>query len=44
VWEAKESPLLEAVARYRLLKTQQPGKVLEGAAVNCKAWRSTVAL
>jgi hypothetical protein len=31
--EAEESPLLEAVARERLLKTEQAGKCLAGAVV-----------
>jgi hypothetical protein len=29
-WEAEEFPLLEAVARERLMKTQQAGKRLSG--------------
>jgi hypothetical protein len=29
-WEAEESPLLEAVARERLLKITQAGKILSG--------------
>jgi hypothetical protein len=37
VREDKESPLLEAVARERLVKTQQAGKGLAGAVVNCKS-------
>jgi hypothetical protein len=42
--EAEESPLLEAVARELLVKTQQAGKCLASAVVNCKVWRSAVAL
>jgi hypothetical protein len=34
--EAEESPLLEAVAREGLVKTQQAGKDLSGAVVICK--------
>jgi hypothetical protein len=34
--EAEESPLLEAVARERLVKTQQAGKGLTGAVVICE--------
>jgi hypothetical protein len=35
--EAEESPLLEAIARERLVKTQQAGNDLAGAVVivNC---------
>jgi hypothetical protein len=33
--EAEESPLLEAVARERLMKAQQAGKGLAGAVVIC---------
>jgi hypothetical protein len=36
VREAEESPLLEAVARERLVKTQQAGIGLAGVIVNCK--------
>jgi hypothetical protein len=36
--------LLEAVARERLLKTQQAGKFSAGALVNCKVLISAVAL
>jgi hypothetical protein len=42
--EAEESPLLEAVARERLLKTLQAGEHLVSAAVICKVWRLAVAL
>jgi hypothetical protein len=42
--EAEESPLLEAVASERLVKTWQAGKGLAGAVVICKVWRSAVAL
>jgi hypothetical protein len=44
VLKAEESPLLEAVARKPLVKTQQAGKGLAVAVVNCKAWKSAVAL
>jgi hypothetical protein len=37
VCQAEESPLLEAVARERLVKTQQAGKGLAGAVVICGA-------
>jgi hypothetical protein len=36
VHEAEESPLLEAIARERLIKTQQAGKSLECAVVICE--------
>jgi hypothetical protein len=42
--EADESPLLEAVTRKRLLKTQQSGKYLAYAVVICELWRSALAL
>jgi hypothetical protein len=42
--EAKESPLLEAVARERLVKTQQAGQGLAGAVVICELLRLTAAL
>jgi hypothetical protein len=42
--EAEESPLLEAVARERLLEAQQAGKDLAGAVVICEVWRSAIAL
>jgi hypothetical protein len=35
-WEDEELSLLEAVARERLAKTQQTGKGLASAVVNCK--------
>jgi hypothetical protein len=35
---------LEAVARERLVKTQEVGKSLAGTVVICELWRSTVAL
>jgi hypothetical protein len=37
--EAEESPLLEAVTRERLVKTQQAGKGLASAVVICVLWR-----
>jgi hypothetical protein len=43
VREAKESALLEAVARERLMK-QLAGKGLAGALVVCELWRLAVAL
>jgi hypothetical protein len=36
VLEAEEIPLLEAVTRKRLVKTQQTGKGLTGAVVICE--------
>jgi hypothetical protein len=36
--------LLDAVARERLVKTQQAGKGLAGAVVICELWRLTLAL
>jgi hypothetical protein len=42
--EAEESPLLEAVTRERLVKTQQAGKGLTGAVVFYELWRLAVAL
>jgi hypothetical protein len=41
--EAEESPLLESVARKRLM-TYQVGKGLAGAVVICKIWGFAVAL
>jgi hypothetical protein len=38
VHEAEEPPLLEAIARERLVKTQQAGKGLAGVVVICKVW------
>jgi hypothetical protein len=35
MWQAEESPLLEAVAREGLVKTQQAGKGLVGVKVIC---------
>jgi hypothetical protein len=42
--EAEESPLLEAVTREWLVKTQQGGKYLAGAVVICKVWILAMAL
>jgi hypothetical protein len=42
--EAEESPLVEAIARERLMKTQQAGKCLAGTVVICEMWRFAVAL
>jgi hypothetical protein len=42
--EAEESPLLEAVTRERLMKTQQTGKDLAYAVVIFKVWRLAMAL
>jgi hypothetical protein len=36
--------MLEAVARERLVKTQQAGKGLADAVVNCELWRVAMAL
>jgi hypothetical protein len=44
VQEAEEFPLLDAVVREWLVKTQQAGKGLVGAVVICKLWRLAVAL
>jgi hypothetical protein len=44
VFEAEESPLLEATAREQLAKTQHAGKGLVGAVVICEMWRLVVAL
>jgi hypothetical protein len=44
VRETEESPLLEAVAREQLLKSQQAGKRLADTVVICEFWRSAVAL
>jgi hypothetical protein len=44
VREAEESPLLEAIAKERLLKTQQAGKGLARAVVLSRLWRLAVAL
>jgi hypothetical protein len=41
---ARQSSLLEVVARERLVMTQQTGEVLAGAVVICELWRSAVAL
>jgi hypothetical protein len=41
---AEDSPLLEAIAREGLMKTQQAGKCLPGAVVICELWRLAVAL
>jgi hypothetical protein len=42
--ESEESPLLEAVTRERLGKTQRAGKDLAGAVVMCELWILAVAL
>jgi hypothetical protein len=46
IWarEDEESPLLEAIARERLVKTQQTGKGLAGAVVICELWSIAVAM
>jgi hypothetical protein len=44
VLEAEEFPPLQAVARERLLKTQQDGNGLAYAVVICELWRSAVVL
>jgi hypothetical protein len=44
VREAEESPLLEAIAKERLVMTQQAGKCLVGAVVICELCRLAVAL
>jgi hypothetical protein len=40
----EDFPLLEAVARERLVKTQQAGKGSASAVVICELWRLVVAL
>jgi hypothetical protein len=42
--EAEGSPLLDTVARQRLMKTQQDRIGLVGAVVICELWRLAVAL
>jgi hypothetical protein len=42
--EAEEYPLLEAVTRERLMKTQQAGRGLAGAVVICELWILVVTL
>jgi hypothetical protein len=42
--EAEEYPLLEAVARERLVKIQQAVKGLAVVVVICELWRLAVAL
>jgi hypothetical protein len=42
--EAEESPLLEAFARERLVKTQQGEKGLACAVVICELWKLATAL
>jgi hypothetical protein len=42
--KAEKSPLLEALTRERLMKTQQAGKGLACAVVICKMWRLAMAL
>jgi hypothetical protein len=44
VREAEESPLLEAIARERLVKTQQAGKGLARSMVMCELWRLAMTL
>jgi hypothetical protein len=41
--EAEESPLLEAVTKERMMKTQQAGKGLAVAVVTCELWKLVVA-
>jgi hypothetical protein len=42
--EAESSALFEAVAKERMVKTEQAGKSLAGAVVICELWRLAVAL
>jgi hypothetical protein len=42
VRESEESLLLEAVARERLVKTQQAGKGVAGAVMICEEWKSAI--
>jgi hypothetical protein len=44
VYEAKEFPMLEYVARERLVKTLQTGKYLADAVVIFELWRLAVSL
>jgi hypothetical protein len=44
VREAQEPPLLEIVARERLVKTEQAVKGLADVVVNCKVWRLAIAV
>jgi hypothetical protein len=44
VLEGEESPLLEAIARERLLKKQLVGEGLAGAVVIFELWRLAMAL
>jgi hypothetical protein len=44
VREAEESPLLEAVNKERMVKTQQAGKGLAGTVVVCELQRLAVTL
>jgi hypothetical protein len=42
--KSEKYTLLEAVIRERLMKTQQAGKELACAVVNCGMWRLAMAL
>jgi hypothetical protein len=42
--QSEESPVLEAVARERVVKAQQAGKDLGGAVVIFKVWRLAMAV
>jgi hypothetical protein len=44
VREDEEFPLLAAIARERLVKTQQSGKGLADTVVICELWKLAVAL
>jgi hypothetical protein len=44
VHEAEEYPLLEAIAREWLVKTQQAGKGIAGAVIIRELWRLAVAM
>jgi hypothetical protein len=44
VHEPKESPLLEAVARERLVNSLHAGKCIADTVVICELWRLAVAL
>jgi hypothetical protein len=44
VLEAEECPLLETIARERLVKTVRAGKGLASTMVICKLWRLAVEL
>jgi hypothetical protein len=44
VREAEDYPMLEAISRERLVKTQQASKGLAGAVLICEMWKSAIVL